>query len=257
MVIPGITAEELEDFLDYFFESKLVAAPEVLDAKRQQRRFANLFRLGHLWDMEETRKVAREGLEGLPLKSATVLHYARCFHVPDWVDPVVRRLLCPVPISRVLDDVTGSEDRTTVPQLTNDDACTLGGMTINILYQAYLAIQHERNVIAYAAPRLPITEDMDFGDCSNHTECIRILPDFWFRTVGRKVLHPKSPLPLKEIGAYLRNHGPFPGMTPKCYADMVAKWEQNCFGEEAIIDAAVKGIQRFNSFYGIAVRVDD
>ncbi|KAJ7502270.1 hypothetical protein B0H11DRAFT_2223748 [Mycena galericulata] len=216
VILSGITSAQLDDFLSYFFKSALIPV-EQLPCARQEQFCVNLLTVGCIWDIGEAKAYAKAVLVGLDLPSVQILHIAK------------RRL---VPI---------------VGTLGNDDALALGPITLNILYQAKFAIDTERLYVAHVAPKLTRADELNYGDCSNHSSCERSVKEHWWNLVGRKVLHPTNPMALDAIGEFL-HRATFNGMSQKCQDDMVIKWTTHFFEEQSIMDEAVKAVKEFHVY---------
>ncbi|KAJ6532931.1 hypothetical protein DFH09DRAFT_1325942 [Mycena vulgaris] len=228
IIIPGITAKQFDDFLSYFFKSGLIPV-ETLLPRRVEEIAVNLLTVGCLWDIHQATTYAKEVLGGLNLAPCRILELARGFAVHEWVEAAVRALI----------PVCG--------ELTTNQALQLGPITLNILFRAKTAIDYERLCVAYVSPKLTTADDLNYGDCGTHKTCERVWRENWWTLVGKKILHPKNPMELRNVGAHL-NSLSFPGMTPHCHEDAVNKWTANIFEEDGITTAAVAGVMEFNKF---------
>ncbi|KAJ6568266.1 hypothetical protein DFH09DRAFT_1080660 [Mycena vulgaris] len=192
IIIPGITAKQFDDFLSYFFKSRV------------EEIAVNLLTVGCLWDIHQVTTLRG----GLPSTNG--------------FEAAVRAL---IPVC----------------------ALQLGPITLNILFRAKTAIDYERLCVAYVSPKLTTADDLNYGDCGTHKTCERVWRENWWTLVGKKILHPKNPMELRNVGAHL-NSLSFPGMTPHCHEDAVNKWTANIFEEDGITTAAVAGVMEFNKF---------
>lgn len=189
----------------------------------------NLLITGCLWDIEEAKSYAKRVLVGMHLTPAIMLDLARRFAIHEWVEAAVKEL---------------------VPQcgvFTTAEADLIGAVTLNIMISAQRALQDERLRISYSPPALPTAEELNYGQCSNHRACHKVLRESWWTVVGKKVMHPVNPMALHAIGAHLNTQA-FPGMTRQCHQDMVNKWTANTFEEDGIIEGAVAGVLAYNKF---------
>ncbi|KAJ6494117.1 hypothetical protein C8R47DRAFT_1213785 [Mycena vitilis] len=226
IILPGVTVEQMDDFLSYFFKSSLTPISD-LPAERLEKIGVNLLTVGCLWDIEEAKTHAKGILSGLQLPACRMLSLARQFAVHEWVDKAVRTL---VPIC-------GS--------LTNDDALAIGPITLGIFMQAKTALDLERVDIAFTPQKLKDAMDLNYGECDDHRACERAWKTMWWNVIAKKILHPRAPMALDKIGETL-NGLSIPGMTPKCHEDAVAKWTTFYFEDEEIMLAAVKAVEAFH-----------
>ncbi|KAJ7092826.1 hypothetical protein B0H15DRAFT_972399 [Mycena belliarum] len=226
VVLPGVRCEEFDDFLSYFFKSEFIPLPQ-LCAERKEKLGVNLLKLGCLWDIQEVKTYAKGILYSVALPPARRLEIARAFAVHEWVEDCVKELI----------PLCGSFD--------TDTALQIGTITLNIMFSAKSALDRERLFVAHTAPKLTPMDALNYGDCRNHSNCERAIREGWWALVGKKVLHPTNPMSVDAIGAHLSKIT-FPGMSPKCQEEMVAKWTMNVFQAEGVVRSAVEGVVAYN-----------
>ncbi|KAJ6511627.1 hypothetical protein DFH09DRAFT_1333765 [Mycena vulgaris] len=232
IVLPGVTVQQFDDLLSYFFKSALIPM-EMLSTSRKQEVCINLLSVGSLWEIDEAKQYAKDVLRGMNLPAERILQIARQFAIHEWIDDAVRTLI----------PNCGS--------LNNTQALILGPITLNILYQAKTELAAECMLVAHVAPTLTSADYMAYGACRDHKSCERGVKTHWWTLVGKKFLHPKNPMALGAIGTHLSKIV-FPGMTPKCQEDMVFQWTTNVFQQEDIVQAAVEAVVKFNQCYRLA-----
>ncbi|KAJ6510326.1 hypothetical protein DFH09DRAFT_1100534 [Mycena vulgaris] len=85
IVLPGVTVQQFDDLLSYFFKSVLIPM-EMLSASRKQEVCINLLSVGSLWEIDEAKQYAKDVLRGMNLPAECILQITRQFAIHEWIN---------------------------------------------------------------------------------------------------------------------------------------------------------------------------
>ncbi|KAF9552534.1 hypothetical protein CPC08DRAFT_768233 [Agrocybe pediades] len=173
--------------------------------------YLDVLHMTHMWGMREGFTFAVNSLDNLGLRSAHKIHLARRYGIPKWI-PVAVRLLLRFP----LDDYSA------------EDYQHLG-------YATFIEISKGKDMIARTRTRCAFVPPFPLGPaafddaphCSTPETCKRVWCDSWAKDMLRRILSPRTLLPLSHVVETLRamNHT---GMHSSC-KEFLVKWvETQC-----------------------------
>ncbi|KAJ6530968.1 hypothetical protein DFH09DRAFT_1326659 [Mycena vulgaris] len=92
IVLPGVTVQQFDDLLSYFFKSVLIPM-EMLSASRKQEVCINLLSVGSLWEIDEAKQYAKDVLRGMNLPAECILQITRQFAIHEWINGAAKTKL--------------------------------------------------------------------------------------------------------------------------------------------------------------------
>ncbi|KAJ7496441.1 hypothetical protein FB451DRAFT_1385846 [Mycena latifolia] len=226
LLIPDTTVVEFDDFLQWLYRAEweaLASHPE-----DRERICTHLLKLADKWEIEVGKQYAITALQNMALSPSRRLHLAGRFTITDWVEPAVREIL-----DKKLTD------------LTENDVAAIGLTVYSKFVKAKEMLDAEIRRTALVAPAMG--KDPAW-ECHNHPSCLAVWPKLWFDKIGKKLLHPTTPIKLNQIRAEVQkdetlNH---PGLSDNCRLDMVLLVAHNLtFADEQIVPACAESIVKY------------
>jgi len=181
-----------------------------------------------MWDILPGIEFASQELLKFNLHPAHCLYLARQYHLLDWITAPVRNLLAS-PLELYTPNSKPEE---------------------KLDFDLYMIIATAKESIATERKRLgnhpPFPQNFDNEPfCAQHNSCKKIWTEKWFFTIGRRIHHPTTPLPLSLVPAALEeidHHG----MNPECKCSILTWLRESCVQvqkEESLIQETITTVR--------------
>lgn len=156
--------------------------------------------------MELAANSAIKELHSLYLPPTRRIEIARLYNVESWLKPAFR----------VLIDVQ-------LTSLEAEQVRQMGFGLYEILARGKERLELYRRSIAFVAPDMSFDEDdLDWGGCTRHQQCISAWKAYWWRHMARDLLHPDTPLALSDVHETL-SKATVTGLADNCKAAILHK----------------------------------
>ncbi|KAJ7294026.1 hypothetical protein C8J57DRAFT_1211395 [Mycena rebaudengoi] len=163
----------------------------------------HLLTVGSLYNIEGAKVFAKDLLHELCLPAARHLKIAHQLTLHDWIISVVETLIS-----------------NNVLYMNPQDTEHIGPIVLLIIFKAKTAPENEQHLILQVATRLPGVDELDYGECDNHSQCIAMWKQWWWLQwwwlhVRKQLLHLGSPIAFSDIHELVAKEL-IPGMNLKC-----------------------------------------
>lgn len=170
--------------------------------------------------MEFAANSAIKELQSLYLPPTRRIEIARLYNIESWLKPAFRVLL---------------DDKLT--SLEPEQVRQIGFGLYEILSRGKERLELYRRAIAFVAPEMNFEDDdLDWGGCTRHQQCISAWKAYWWRHMARDLLHPDTPLALGDVHDTL-SKATITGLADNCKAAVLHKIDFD--GSRRILDRIV------------------
>ncbi|KAJ6593135.1 hypothetical protein B0H19DRAFT_1245939 [Mycena capillaripes] len=177
LFIPGTTVVEFDDFLQWLYRAEWKDLGS--NNAECERICTHLLKLADKWDIDAAKTHTIKILQKMTLAPSRCLRLAGMFTIDEWVEPAVTEILS-----------------NKLTALTYNDVEDLGLRVYVLLVKAQDLLETENRRTALVP--LEMVKDPAW-QCQNHTSCQRVWSKIWFEQIGRKLLHPNSPMLLVNL----------------------------------------------------------
>ncbi|KAJ7732947.1 hypothetical protein DFH07DRAFT_780787 [Mycena maculata] len=222
LLLPGLSIQEFEDLLYWVYRVEWKA----LDDAEKERVCTNLLKVSDLWQIEVGRAYAIDALQTIYLPPSRRLELAGKYSIHHWVEGAVAEIF-----SGKLTD------------LSEDDLSRIGLKVYSILVKGMHRMEIEMRRTANVEPAMTLDPDWQ---CKNHSVCIAAWKRLWWDRIGRKLLHPDSPIKTDAILAEVKKLT-HKDLNDNCRKDMVREIETNVeFVDKRVIAGVGAAIITYN-----------
>ncbi|KAJ7291323.1 hypothetical protein C8J57DRAFT_1491817 [Mycena rebaudengoi] len=221
--LAGITIQEFEDFLLWVYR---IEWTPMSDPVERERIFTNLLKVSSVWEIEVGKKYAKTHLEDLYLPPSRRIELARQYSIHEWVKGAVEEIF-----------------QKKLADLSDLDIARIGVKAYSILAKGMERMEVEMRRTANVEP--PMTNDPDWA-CTKHTVCITTWKRLWWDKIGRRLLHPDSPIKTAGILEEVKKLA-HKDLNEKCRMDMVKDTEHAIvFVDERVVAGVVASIVAYH-----------
>ncbi|TFK60364.1 hypothetical protein BDN72DRAFT_965718 [Pluteus cervinus] len=197
LVLVNVAPKEFESFLRWVYNVDASPLTSSLAASTtfDEETLLHILKLSHNWECQDGVDFAFHQLDTrFSLAESHKLQLGCRYKFREWVGPAVRALM-----------------DTPFSSLSFDQSDQIGFHTYVFLTKAKDTVLKERSLMA----AFPPVRNQDVHKGCIEARCDRIWSETWWSSIGMRIFHPTSPLPLIGIPAIL-HRTPYPGIIPEC-----------------------------------------
>ncbi|KAJ7158388.1 hypothetical protein C8R43DRAFT_1124984 [Mycena crocata] len=222
--VPGLIIQEFEDFLLWLYR---VEWNPMTDPVEKERVFSSLLKVSNLWEIDVGKVYATTNLETMNLPPSRRLELARQYGIPGWVEGAVRDIF---------------KTKLSMLSAVDLERITLKGYCI--LVQGMERMETEIRRTANVEPLM--LADPDWR-CKKHTVCAAAWKRMWWDRIGRKLLHPDTPIKTHEIITEVKKFA-HKDLDETCKDDMVREIEANIvFVDQRVVAGVVAAMLAYHN----------